>query len=336
MKWLSLLLIVGCAQVTSLNLKKHQFGLQPTKIIWFQVAGLEEEQIGMIRFQQNAGRKTSFEGSLCIGQAWNYNLFNLRNSAQSSFFSQLTGKKNIKENCEDASLRPIWDYVYPSGYMTAIIESGAVGNQSILSLKKCGDEGKVLLENLFIYKRSKPTDRSSTFHYAEKVDLARGQVYFDRSCGEVSCGSSVLNDFEAIYDRFKKVSPKHLMIIRDFSYLNSLKKRDFAKSKEILIDLEKTFGEALKLTESSDYLVLLTSGESKFVDLPDQGVPFYEFVKENKNANVKRTKLTNMVLASGSRAENFCGIYDESEILQRILSGPKQQGLELKIINPFK
>jgi hypothetical protein len=68
---------------------------------------------------------------------------------------------------------------------------------------------------------------------------------------------------------------------------------------------------------------------------PD-GKAFFESEKDNKNLNVKRSKLTNLVLASGARAENFCGIYEDSDVFDRILSGPKQQGLELKIINPFK
>jgi hypothetical protein len=126
------------------------------------------------------------------------------------------------------------------------------------------------------------------------------------------------------------------MIIRDFSYLRALEKKEFGKAKEILLDLERAFAEAQKLTASSDYLVLLSTGDSRFVDMPDQGKPFYEFEKSDKNVSAKRTKFTNLVLASGARAENFCGMYDDSEIFDRILSGPKQQGLELKIINPFR
>lgn len=41
------------------------------------------------------------------------------------------------------------------------------------------------------------------------------------------------------------------------------------------------------------------------------------------------------VFAAGARAENFCGIYDQSDILSRLFSGPKKQGLEFTIINPF-
>jgi hypothetical protein len=123
---------------------------------------------------------------------------------------------------------------------------------------------------------------------------------------------------------------------RDFSYLRALEKQDFVRAKEILLDIDRAYGEALKYTDSSDYLVLLTTGDSKFVDMPDQGKAWYDYEKDNKNISAKRTKLTNLVLASGSRAENFCGMYDDSSVFERILSGPKQQGLELKIINPFK
>lgn len=336
MKWLLLLSFVGCAQVTSLNLRKHQFGLLPTKIIWFQVAGLEEEQLAMLRFQQSGEKRTAFEDNTCIGKTWNYSLYNLRNSAQATFLAQITGKKNIKNSCEDTELRPIWSYIYRNGYNTAILESGASKEQTLASFNQCGEEGLVFLSSVYYYLRNEPVPGASTFHYSEEIPATPNQLVYDRTCGANNCGSTLFEDFRAIYERFKKVSQKHLVIVRDFSYLKALEKKDFVKAREILSDLDRSYGEALKYTSSSDYLVLLTTGDSKFVDMPDQGKSWYEFEKENKNVTVKRTKLTNLVLASGSRAENFCGMYEDSEVFERILSGPKQQGLELKIINPFK
>ena len=336
MKWFLLLSIVGCAQVTSLNLKKHQFGLVPTKIIWFQISGLEEEQIAMIRFQETSEKRTSFENNICFGQTWNYNLYQLRNSAEATFLSQITGTKNIKGSCEDASLRPIWSYMLTSGFSTAIIESGAIGSQSLLGYKKCGKEGEDFLNSLYYFSRTRPIEGAETFHYAENFEIKPDKVMYDRTCGDSTCGSSLTDDFKAIYEKFNKVSLKHLLIVRDFSYLQALLKKDFAGARQILVDIERAYGDALKLVDSSDYLVILTSGDSKFIDMPNQGKDFFEFDKDLKNISIKRSKLTNMVLASGSRAENFCGIYEDSEVFERILSGPKQQGLELKIINPFK
>lgn len=336
MKWLILLSLIGCAQVTSLNLKKHQFGIVPTKIIWFQIAGLEVEQIAMIRFNETADKKTSFEENICYGQTWNYNLYRLRNSAEVTFLSQMTGKKNIKGSCDDAAQRPIWSYIGQNGYNTAVIESGAQELQSLTSFNNCGENGATFLSSLYYFKRSQPVPNAGTFHYSENFTLQPNQLLYDRTCGENSCGSSITDDFSAIYSKFSKISEKHLLIVRDFSYLRALEKKEFNKAREILLDIERAYGEAMKLTDSNDYLILLSSADSKFVDMPDQGKPFWEFEKNDKNVSVKRTKLTNLVMATGARAENFCGVYDDSEVFERILSGPKQQGLELKIINPFK
>src|SRR5690606_23235370 len=120
------------------------------------------------------------------------------------------------------------------------------------------------------------------------------------------------------------VSQKHLLIVRDFSFLHALENKDLKKARSILADIERAYGEALSLTASNDYLVLLTTGDSRYVEMPKQGKDWFTFEKEGKNADVKTRKLTNMVFASGARAENFCGMYEEAQVFERILSGPKQ------------
>lgn len=336
MKWFLLLFLFSCTQVTSLNLRKHQFGIMPTKIIWFQVAGLEQEQIAMLRFNKIGEQKTSFEENLCIGATWNYNLYDVRNSASESFLSQITGKKNIKNSCEDAKLKPIWNYIYNNGYNTVILESGASKEDSLLSFNECNGDGKKYLEPVYFYSRSTPPDASLTYYYTEEIPFHTGRTYYNRSCGKTGCGSSLLEDFRALNERTMRISQKHLVIVRDFSFLHALENKDIKKARMILSDLERTYAEALNLTASNDYLVLLTSGDSRYVEMPKQGKDWFQFEKESKNVEVKRTKLTNLVLATGARAENFCGMYDDAQVFERILSGPKQQGLELKIINPFR
>lgn len=337
MKWLlALFLISGCAQVTSLNMQKHEFGIMPTKIIWFQIAGLEEEQLAMLRFQFSGERKTAFEESNCIGKSWNYNLYNLRNSAEGSFLSQLTGKKNIKMTCEDADLRPIWSYLSGNGYNSGIFEVGSSKAQSLVSLSECGEKGLVFLSSLYLWLRKAPPADSDTFHFSEPTVLKPNQLIYDRTCDSKNCTSTITENFKNLYQGLSKVSSKHFMLVRDFSYLDALDRKDFVSARNILADLERSLAEALVLSKKSqDYLVLVTSGDSRFVDMPDQGKQWFEFEKNNLKPQVKRTKLTNLVLANGARSENFCGIYDDSQIFERILSGPKQLGLELKFINPF-
>lgn len=337
MKWLSFFLILGCAQVTSLNLKKHQFGILPTKIIWFQVAGLDEEQLALLRFQQNSERKTSFEENICIGKTWNYNLYDIRVPAEVTFLAQITGKKNIKNTCEDTKHRPIWSYLSGNGYQTGILEVGGDSKQTLLALNNCTEDKSPYLDNTYIWIRREPIKNASTFHYVEDVPLKVNEPFYDKSCSGQSCFSNIVDDFKSVYTRFKKSSQKHLFIIRDFSYLKALEKGDFKVAKKILSDIEMAYSEALALAEdSNDYLILLTTGDSRYVEMPEKGKEWYEFEKKGVGVNVRSKKLTNLVLASGARAENFCGIYNDSRIFERILSGPKQQGLELKIINPFK
>ena len=338
MKLLILLLITSCAQVTSLNLKKHSFGILPTKIIWFQVAGLEEEQIAMLRFDKSAQNRTSFEKNTCMGKTWSYNLFDLRPKGQSSFLSELTGKNNIKLNCEDTEHRPIWSYLGPNGYNTGILEIGANKEQSLMSLNQCGENGLVFLSSLYFWSRSEPTPGSATFHYNDPVPMEPNQFVYDRACTGKVCRSTIYDDVKAVYDRFRYVSKKHMIIVRDFSYLESLEKKDMVKAKEILKDLERSYDYALKVSEDfSDVLVLFTTADGRYIDLPAQGKDWYEFEKKGSGAQVKsQPRLTNLVLATGARAENFCGIYESQEVFTRILTGPKQQGLELKVINPFK
>lgn len=336
MKWLILLSFLGCAQVTSLNLKKHQFGIVPNKIIWFQVAGLEEEHLAMLRFQKSGEVKTSFEESICLGKTWNYNLYHLRNSAESSFLTQMTGKKNIKNSCEDAQLRSIWSAVKESGLNTAILENGAVGKKSLLSFAQCQEVGHTFLGSAQFYLRDAPIPGAKTFHYTEAIPFDPDSVFYNRTCTATGCSSSLIEDFKSISEKLKRSFPKFLLIVRDFSYQAALEKKDWKKAKEVLSDLEQSYGDALRNNSFGDTLILLTSGDSKFLDMPDEGRSWYDFEKESKNVKGQKSKLTNLVLASGSRAENFCGVYEDAQVFERILSGPKQQGLEFKIINPLR
>jgi hypothetical protein len=336
MKWIILVLISGCAQITSLNLKKHQFGVLPTKIVWFQVAGLEEEHMALIRFDQSADKKTSFEQSLCVGKTWNYNLYHLRNSASHGFLSQMTGKKNIKSTCEDTQLRPIWNYIRTTGYQTVVLENGVSDQQTLNQFKKCGEQGNEFLSNTFLFVRSSHASDEAQYTARENIPFTTPGTRFNRTCLKTECQSSLEEDFLGIYQNLNKNFNKHLYIIRDFSYLNAINKNDFLKARDILNELERIYSLAIKLTEKQDYLVLLTTSESQFIAMPEEGKEWRPLDIKSQVPYRKNRNLTNLVLATGSRAENFCGLYDDSQILDRILSGPKQQGLELQIINPFK
>lgn len=335
MKWLWLIVLAGCTQVTSLNMKKHVFGVTPTKIIWFQVAGLNREHLALLRFRETADKLTSFERSICSGETWAYNLFNIRNSAHASFLAQLTGKMNVQDSCEDAELRPIWSYLGNEDYKTVVLENGAGSVQSLSRFKACGQTGEDFLGNSSLLIQEMAPAGAKTFFFSDEIKLTPGQVFYDKSCTKKGCTTNLADNFRSVYESLRQTG-KHLFLFRDFTYLAALEKKDFIAAREILRDLERSYAYALSLSQDSgNTLVLLTSGETRFVDFPEQGKNWFLLDKKGEGASVKRTLLTNVVLASGARAENFCGFFNESEVMNRVLSGPKQQGLELKFINPL-
>ncbi|HLT22550.1 MAG TPA: hypothetical protein VKZ84_03870 [Bacteriovoracaceae bacterium] len=332
--FLLIFLLSGCAQVSSLNLQKHEFGILPTRIIWFQVEGLDEEQLALLRFNQNAERRTSFEESLCMGNSWAYDLYNLRPAASESFLAQITGKKNIKNSCEDVSLKPIWAYLKGSDYYTGILEVGTDEESSLLKHKSC-EQGEGFYKDIYFWSMKYSQAPNLQFHYGEDIPLNSQDVLFDRACSRAGCNSTIFDNVRAINSKLARAHHRYLFIVRDSSYAKAINKKKYKEARNILVDLERSYSEALKMTKNShEVLVLLTTANSTFVQFPDQGKPWYEFEKQNR-AQPHRTKLTNLVLASGARAENFCGIYEEAQLFERILSGPKQQGLEFKFINPF-
>lgn len=335
---LLLVLVASCAQVTSLNMRKQEFGVTPTKILWLQIAGLHAEQLAMLRYRQNGERQTSFEQSICMGQTWAYNQYKIRTSSEASFLAQLTGKKNIKSTCEDSDLRPIWAFVSSHGYNTGILEVSASPTQSMLSFNQCGEKGTNFLNGVhFWLQQDPPNATSETFYYSDEIMIKPNSPAYDRSCRNGLCASMMSDNIKSIHSRFSKNFNKSLFIVRDFSYLAALEKKNFNRAREILADLERAYAYALELSrDSNEYLVLVTSGDSRFIDMPDQGKAWFDFEKGAKNAQAKRTTLTNVVFANGARAENLCGFYEDADVLERILSGPKQQGLELRFINPLR
>ena len=71
------------------------------------------------------------------------------------------------------------------------------------------------------------------------------------------------------------------------------------------------------------------------IDFPKQGEQWEKYITNGNFINTEESELVSDIMATGARSENFCGMYNQSEILNRIFSGAKQQGLELEFINPF-
>lgn len=328
----------GCAQVTSLNMQRHQFGRQPLRIIWFQIAGLDAEHLAMLRFgKPSVNDTTEIERALCMGHAWSFDLYHLRPSARSSFLAQLTGKKDERGGCEDAKLKPIWNYLTPHGYKAGVLEVGARSEEGLSALRACGDDGKTFMGDttLWLMQPSAPADATA---YLPMVSQAYqpGHAYWDSSCNARGCGTDLTDAVSALYGMFSHNSKRHLWIVRDFSYAHALAHKDIPQAREILRNLDRSVGKFLNMDDADDVLVIVSGGAAVDLDFPSEGKEWQSF--ENKGAPIwpRQGELAVPVFAYGARAENFCGVFEEAQVFERALSGPKQQGLELKLINPFK
>ena len=199
--YLIIVLVTSCAQVTSLNLKKHHFGKIPTKIIWIQVAGLSDEHIALLKFgYPTSKRKSSFEEALCMGSTWEYNLYDIRPKPEVALLTQLTGKKNLKGECEDYDKKPIWEYTVSKNYRVGVFEGKSLPRQSLISVDKCGDKYKKYLDNTVVWKMGQKQGKEEVnlFHATESLKYEAGKRYFDKSCLTGKCYTSLSKNIEPL------------------------------------------------------------------------------------------------------------------------------------------
>jgi len=320
-------LFLGCARVKTINLKEHTFNLEPKILIWFQVEGLAPEQLAMLRFAKySAGYRTAFESSTCFGGMWNYNLFKLRPNGYEGFLSQLTGKSNIKNSCEDFKHRPLWDYLKEKEFKSGVFEIGASGKTSLERAWKC-EEGQEFKKNLTLWKMSPNKKRSKfVFNVLEKAHFEKGMVYFDKSCDRRRCHGDIVESIKNVFNNFAAKESFTLFIIKDHTYARAIRQKKVKKAREILSQLEELyFYFTTKFKKHRNPLILVTSSAVRNIELPNAGRDWKTFEKNGRKVLFRRNSLMSYALASGAGAENFCGIYGESEILRRIIWRPENR-----------
>lgn len=330
----------GCARVQTLNLSSHKYSERPKHIVWIQIAGFSEEHIPLLRFANSAvNYKTNFEQIDCSGKMWNFNLYKLRPRASESFLSQINGSKNIKETCEDYENLPVWAYLDELDYVSGILESGASLDQSLEKALSCSTNKTVNLDKLHFWKMGKDiTGKSKIFHFqdtpAQMSSFQQAGLYYDRSCQRGVCYSSLAENFKTLSDLLLKERKNTFFLVRDFNFQNALKKKNINLAKEILQDLENLLS-FVKKKKMDDLLVVISGAESQLIEFPLQGKDWANYEKTGSNIFYKQSSLMSPVLASGAMSENFCGIFDESEMLKRMLYKPENKVFNFDLLNPF-
>jgi hypothetical protein len=333
-----LFLQFGCTRLQTLNLKPHYYSERPSNIIWIQLAGFTDQHIPLLRFDNpDANSHTQFETADCLGKMWSFNLFELRPNAAASFLSQATGSKNMKGICEDFSRKPMWSYLEEIGYKTTILENGASNNESLEKFLTCQNSQSIYMKNVNLVRMG-PESRIgvNSFHYQDPQGVPVGLSY-DRSCQNGNCYSTIYNNAKALMTGLGPSitgASSHFYLLRDFTYLKALRKKDLSYAKEVLQDIDKLLSwvESLK---RSDTLVIITGAEGLELDFPKEGKEWSEFERLGKNMNIRNSTLLSSVFAKGPMAENFCGLFDESEMIKRILYKPVGKNFSWDALNPI-
>jgi hypothetical protein len=337
-------LFIGCARVQTLNLEKHTYSERPHHIIWFQIAGFSEQHIPLLRFNvPEMNYRTAFEKMDCMGKIWNFNLYELRPDSNKSFLSQIFGSKNIKGQCEDYSVKSTWDYLSEIGYAAGVFENGASEDNSLEMAFKCPTSNMANINKLRIYRTGQEIKMTEggerkPFHYQDSIESIEQNmkpgIYYDKSCQKNLCYSSVSNNFKTLWSQFIKNQYQTFFLVRDFNFLKALKKKDISYAKESLQEIERMVN-WINAQKRDDVLVIVTGAESYEIEFPKEGKEWAEFERSGKNVVYKNSSLMSPVMAQGPMSENFCGLFDESEMLKRVIYRPERKKFDWELLNPF-
>jgi hypothetical protein len=335
--------LLSCARVQTLNMEKHKYSERPRHIVWIQIAGFSEQHLPLLKFNiPEASYKTAFEQSDCLGKMWNYNLYELRPDAGKSFLSQLNGSKNIKGQCEDFEARPVWGILEEIGFSTSVLESGLNEEQSLERSIKCPQAGGISPDKNRLFRMgpdvSTSGDGKKSFHYQDSPDsmaqIMQPGIYYDKSCQKNVCFSSLSNNFKALWLQSIKEQNNSLFLIRDFNFQKALRKKDIVFAKESLQEIERILIQVGSL-KRDDVLVLVTGAESMNLEFPKEGKEWAEFERSGKNVIFRNSALMSPVMATGPMSENFCGLFDESEMLKRVIYKPERKHFDWDLLNPL-
>ncbi len=328
-------LLSACAPSATIGLKSQRMHEVPLKIVWLQIPGLSEEHFAFLRFNNiSAANLTSFEESICWGKLWNFNLYQIRPTTQQGLLAQVMGSTNLTDTCADYQHRPIWSYLQELGFKTAALEIQTPESSSLAAAEKC--PASSFLHGLALWRMAKAPAKSKEvkyFHYQDKKFSWATGISYDRSCQQDQCFANPIDNFWYLHERLMTAS-SYFLLVRDFSYQAALAKHQFKKAQAILAEWEKVYASLLSLAkQDASLLVVLSSTSAVGLEFPAAGQAWPNLEKTGTGITYHRPLLTSLALASGASAENFCGIYQEASLMERMLWFMDKRGVDKQIKN---
>jgi len=225
-------------QVPSINLKTKKFNQYPSKIIWIQLAGFDEEQIFQMHLKDGDTKKTSFDAFTCLGMHWEFNSYELQPASHLVMRSLITGKSNINGTCDDFYHAPLWSYYTNEKMQSVIIEKLADSKESILQIAECKDSHPKWNPQYYFKLDGLNLDKSTMkpFSVLERGKIKNPGKYYDASCNDKECNNDLLTSFSYIMDEVLRYEKNFNLIVRAFSAEKYFKKNEFEKWTKWIIE----------------------------------------------------------------------------------------------------
>lgn len=318
------LVIFSCTQTTTINLKKTSFNQAPKKIIWLQLAGLDEDLISYLSYKDHEIKKNSFENFTCFGMHWESNLFELYPPSSHVMRTLITGKENINGSCEDFSKKPFWMYLDNDGkspYQVVVIEKSTDFQTSLLQAGSC-DNKNGYWQIPFLIKFDdfhKKQFSEGAFSVLQRERFKEKGVYYDSSCMGDKCHNSLLNSLSYVVDELVRYKKNSILIVRDFSGEKLIKGKKIADWGKWLFEWNQAILYIQNTMLTSETLLLVTGVAPQLIRLPQPGQDMQKWLSNLNPTQLKDRSVYAKTWAVGARAENFCGMYKAEDHVTRLL-----------------
>lgn len=305
---IGIFLLVSCTSSGQLNRISHDFGLEPRRILWLQIAGLTDEYLSLLKLRKRSiDQKIGVERFHCLGKMWNFSISKLRLNSRTGFLAQMSGRLDLNNTCEDYQKRPWWKIPRRSPYKIGFFSDKLLD-------RGCKTEKSFFYSNSIRWYMAE-REGGRFFHADEKKSFENNKTYFDRSCHGGKCFTSFDKNILSTWDIFQKKSIFSLYIAQIYEFEDFVKKGDKEGITLFLERLDSFIQNILKRFENDpDALLVISSAGGKGVEIPKSGKTW-----EKKPLLFKRSMTQSIVLAYGAGSENFCGYFHEKEMGLRFI-----------------
>lgn len=309
-----LFIFSSCTSKGKINEMEYDYGIKPTRIVWLQIPGLSEEYLSLLKFYSTSTDTVSeFERFHCLGKMWNFSIKDLRSNSDASFLTQMSGQKNMMNECSDFEVKPLWKLVDRTKFKVGYFDDAKAAS-------KCEKQKASFFDGATTWNMTARPKNGLYFHADETENFKQVGAYYDRSCSDGKCYSEFNDNILSTFKRFIYGKNFYFYIARINKLEKLIESQKIDDVYHFLKKLDILIGELKReLASKPDTLLLLTTASVKGVELPTQGNAWGNKKDLGASTLFKRRQTLSPVFAYGAKAEAFCGLFEQSDIPRRIL-----------------